>query len=306
MQNESSSPTWLEPNTPWMHYALPDHWQQGIVLICANYPGRGFDIVGTGFIAARNKDEAAMVTAKHVIEEIQRVQQRPSAAHPSALREFLPAPDPLNIDLEAVFAQCYFGTGCLGVRLIDDVFVHADADVGICRLTKQFHKAGMSPAERDDVPLDVGAENDFQTAFLIADLLPEVDSTVGVLCFTKMGMDRHAHVEEEHSYEITTNPTLRLGRVTAVYPEGQGLSRGPCFETTIPFIGGMSGAPVVTWGQRGALKVIGVVCSDLDNLDSDPYDTSTAGCSRVAKLPMEVEQLGPASTKAMIARLQRA
>ena len=85
--------------------------------------------------------------------------------------------------------------------------------------------------------------------------------------------------KEQNTGTISRQLLLRTGRVTAYHPEGYALVRGACIETTIPIFQGMSGAPVMKFGEGKPKLAFGVMSCDSET--DTTWDRSIAGNSIV-------------------------
>lgn len=74
-----------------------------LTLITFNDAGMPF-CLGTAFVVSRDDRAAVCVTAAHVFTEIRRIQSSPQRYVSSALPEFLPPPNPIDLSREKIRA----------------------------------------------------------------------------------------------------------------------------------------------------------------------------------------------------------
>jgi hypothetical protein len=65
-----------------------------------------------------------------------------------------------------------------------------------------------------------------------------------------------------HAMSLTRRVSIRVGVVTAAYPQGFRQYRWPCFTTSIPAEPGMSGGCVVLPREGKTIAACGIVCAD--------------------------------------------
>jgi hypothetical protein len=65
---------------------------------------------------------------------------------------------------------------------------------------------------------------------------------------------------------------VRKGKITELYPDGHILTKGPCFQTTIPTFSGMSGGPVFTVNHEGKAAVLGLISQSTGHTSSSAED----------------------------------
>jgi hypothetical protein len=116
--------------------------------------------------------------------------------------------------------------------------------------------------------------------FTLEDRDPEVGDLVCLASYANLSFETHG----PDRFQVARQPVLRVGKVTQVFPNGQRLCCGPCFETSIPVFSGMSGSPVCYYDSVGAMRAVGLVCSDPDTDSQAKNDRSVAGRSSVARL----------------------
>lgn len=233
--------------------------------------------IGTGFIISSANSRAVAASAAHVFSEIRALQSPPSRSARSALAEFLPPVQQVDIDRRKV-RVIIPSAEQTEINFIDGLAFDEATDIALMSLAAQDGSSSVFPQE-----------------FLLDDQVPEVGDLVAILSYGNLALEATGPTSSDHTLHLAYRPVLRVGKVLSVHREGTRLCRGPCIETSIPVYSGMSGGPVFHFdGGAGPMRVFGVVCSDPDP-DPDTaakQDRSIAGRSIVAVLPTKVEH-GP-------------
>lgn len=229
------------------------HFRDVLVILIGFHSSRQPFVLGTGFIIGAFGNSAVICTAAHLFAEIHESQNPHRKNHPSALSEFLPHGEPLNIDRKVVRAACTNGKK-VEVAIIGWAVWDKSSDIALC---------GIRPQNKE--------ENFFEKQLLITDSIPKIGDIVAVLGYAGLKVQNVFHNGGYgfETFEVTNKVILRAGTVSEIYTEGQRLIKGPCIETTIPVLHGMSGSPVmaITTGGR-EIRPFGVVSSDI-SIDSD-------------------------------------
>lgn len=229
--------------------------------------------IGTGFIIAAFGAEAVACTAAHNLRTIQRIQDPYPRHHPTALREFLPAGKPLNVDRDAVRALHFDGQpemAVLGWAVSDET-----SDLAFFSLRAQ----------------DTSNTKVFQWELQLTSTIPAVREEIAILGYRHMAASEAPDAESTlRRLNMQRELVLRRGRVAEYHADGHRLCHGPCIETTVPVFPGMSGAPVMPLGSAGAaMTPFGLVCSDPDHENTDKWDRSKPGSSIVSLIMPRVE-----------------
>lgn len=245
----------------------PREFEEALLTIVARSRDGEMHSVGTGFVVKAWANSALVVTAAHVFAEVQRLQRaRGRRSHHTTLPEFSPAPKPIELSLR------------------DLATLTLKAERVIVGVT-----TGLAFDERGDfavaqIEAQKGQEADFPLReFLLDDQLPRVGQLVCVASYAALTCS----MKEPDRFEVSRKLVVRVGKVLDVFPEGQRLCRGSCFETSIPVYSGMSGSPVFWYEPDRPLTAIGLVCSDPDLDGPNKDDRRIAGRSLVACLPVE-------------------
>ena len=226
--------------------------------------------VGTGFVIGTN-DKAGLafvLTAKHVLDGVHGV-QTPRQRHaesayfvPDAYTQPTLHPERLKV--------AWMGStsaGCLNA-------IHANynlsTDIACCIVARQ---------EADDLA--------FSSPHLLIDpRVPAVGEIVHMVSIDNMSAVEMAEPEDRTGrgqvMQVSRRVSIRRGTVTSVHPNGFGQYRWPCFTTSIPAAGGMSGGFVFVPRDGETIAACGVVCADLDpyqsQTDQTQCGTSVVGC----------------------------
>ena len=244
--------------------------------------------VGTGFICGSSPDQdiALVITAKHVLDGIYGI-QKPRPLHaPSAY--FVPSSSKqLTLDSAKLKIAWMDSTHAAMMNAITANY-NESTDLACCVIAAQEGEKVFRP---HCIPLDTQ--------------IPTVGEIVHMVSVDEM----NATELESPKYQSGAGQVLRLyrrisirrGTVTGVYPVGYGQYRWPCFTTTIPTTGGMSGGFVYTPRDGETIAACGIVCADLDpyqsKIDQTQCGYSVIGCSWPA-LALRLPESLPASTNA--------
>jgi hypothetical protein len=255
----------------WNEGAVDRRIENGIFSIVAKDRAEKMQPVGTGFFVSSGAHVALAISAAHVFSYIRDLQQpvRP-APHPSLPPDFAPISKPLELEIRDL-TILYTLKETQEFGKIKGLAFDEKTDVAIMQIVNQY-----SSDEKTDASF--GAE------FLLDDRLPLVGELVCIFSY----LDLSSSSERADEFQVTRRPVIRVGRVTNVFPDGHGLTRGPCVETTIPVYFGMSGGPAMHYDETGSkMRVFGFVTSDLDEDSPRKQDRSIAGRSIISKIPCE-------------------
>lgn len=202
-----------------------------------------------------------------VADQLQKL--RGPRPHPTALSEFLTNGAPLDLDRKKLRAMCW-EDGKIDFAYFDWAIWDERADLAFF---------GIHVQNGSDL-------NFFRSNLLLDPKLPEVsDAEVAVLGYNDMKV--LTFDKEQNKGTISRQLLLRTGRVTAYHPEGYGLVRSACIETTIPIFRGMSGAPVMRFGAGEPKLPFGVMSFDPET--EDKWNRSVHGHSIIALIRPVIE-----------------
>lgn len=254
---------------------LPTHLNSGLLSLVAFDSNRRPYLLGTAFaISAHDKHVGVFCTAGHVIDFAEDIQQTRRAQRAAVLPEFLPPRNDLSIDPSQLRAIHYDGTR-VEIAEIDWIVRDGRADVAFL---------GVRPQERDGQRL-------FSAEFSFTGASVQPGDMVAVLGYSGMEVLDFADGEyPQPNFKVSRELVLRLGTVTRLHPDGHVLCRTSCFETTIPVSPGMSGSPVVFFGEGEAPMVVcGLVSTSPSTSASTSLDRTHDGASIMVSLSPAVE-----------------
>ena len=250
-----------------------DPLHEGLVAILAWRPDRSPRAIGTAFIVASYGSHAVAISAAHNFHMGVRTVQRPSHLHhPTALMEFLPNAEVIDLDgdkLRALYIKSDRAEFCI----IDFLAWDQSSDLAILTIRAQDHSG----------------QTLFDKHAILDHARPKVGDIITVLGYVDMATFDEYRDGEVESFTAQGRLMLRAGRVKRIHPEGHALCRGPCVETTIPVFFGMSGGPACLAPEPNAPVVpFGFISTDLDESDAFKNDRSRAGSSIIGLLPHEI------------------
>lgn len=227
--------------------------------------------IGTGFFTHVQGSEAVVLTAAHCLEQIWTLQNPTHRRLATALEEFLPPRNPID----------------LGSSLIR-AFMLARGEPVECRITW-----AMSSKSQDIAIIRLRSEHPFpahSAQFEVTDRMPKAGDFVGVSGYSRFEVEgAKSSVEGAISTQIKHQTLTRVGRVLDVHAEGHLLCKGPCIEASMPVFGGMSGGPAFFLEEGSCeVQVFGLVCADMDVDCSDSKnDPMVIGRTTIALLCLE-------------------
>jgi hypothetical protein len=208
-------------------------------------------MVGTGFLLEATANWAIVVTAKHVLLEGVSNAQNPDFRHaPSAF--FLP--DNYNAPLlDPKRLRAIWRGRDKGEVLALNIFQtsHNEAhDLAVCVVAPQLGDEGkITPIS---VVMDVTTPKIGDQIFMAS---TDEMSVVETCAPSGPG-------NQYQSMQISRRTNIRTGVVTGRYLAGYRQYKWPCFTTSIPAKGGMSGGLVGRWRPNQTVTACGVVCAD--------------------------------------------
>jgi hypothetical protein len=228
--------------------------------------------VGTGFIVGVGADMglAMVITAKHVLDGIHQVQSPRSRHAASTPPEFVPgtatqmtlAPEKLKV--------AWMGSSDAGMMNVAWASYSTSHDIASCVIT---------PQAEDPPP--------FQPNVVLMDMrIPSVGEIVHIVSIDNQSATELTAPEDRTGkgqvLRVNRRVSIRRGTVTGVHLQGFGQYKWPCFTTSIPVSGGMSGGLVYVPRDGQTIAACGVVCADLDPYQSQTDQTqcgsSVIGC----------------------------
>lgn len=212
----------------------------------------GFDLnrnpaqMGTGFVIAGDKNCAVILTAKHVLEGVQKF-QKPQKHAPSAV--FFSSP---KISLEPRHLKVvWMGQNAALMMNVVDVFYSEQSDIACCVVVPQEKEDKFLPFL---IPLDCRTPSVGDDVYMISCAGMKTSEITAPCTKNNLGQ----------TLKIERSVNIRIGSVTGVHNNGYDQYRFPCFTTSIPAEHGMSGG-FVYMPEHGKIRAAcGVVSSDRD------------------------------------------
>ncbi len=221
-----------------------------------------FGTAGTGFIVADTLEWLFFVTARHVLEQILKI-QKPYIRFDGG--PFNTSNETQNVSLAGRLKVSVFGDD--KVFLADVVHLSSNAvtdiAVGMAKIPPEFR----SKRFWRHIPLAV--------------VLPNVGDPIHICSLINKLPVEIEGTELARHFQVERGVTLRKGVVTNVFPSGYNQYKWPCFTTSIPATPGMSGGFVYSPVHNETIAACGVVCVELIS-DSDPTSFHQAGESLIA------------------------
>jgi len=277
---------------------LVDSFRPVLVAFLAFDKNKTPRMVGTGFVVAAASDFALVVSAKHVFTEGVMKAQRPHPMHaPNALfirkQDKIPSLEPDKLKL------IWMGSKNAAMLNATHVCYNDTLDIASCIVMTQ---EGESFEEKVSIPLDTD--------------VPGVDEVVHMVALEDMNAQELAPPNDGEGkgqvISVFRRVSIRVGVVTAVYPNGFRQYKWPCFTTSIPAKPGMSGG-FVYWPRKGkTIAACGVVSADNStekaHLDSYQCGESVIGSAWPAfslRIPQTVPSHPDASTYTLFEMVNR-
>lgn len=215
----------------------------------------GFDrgskpgLAGTGFLIAGGANLGLVITAKHVLAEGVLNIQRPVPRHsPSAL--FISASS-LIPDIRKEKLRCLWLDSTHGEAFVVPHVSYNDIlDIACCVLVPQEVTSAPFTFPRA-IPLDTAR--------------PSIGDVVHMVSLDGMELLDYAPFDPASGprpFSVYRRTSIRVGVVTATYPQGFRQYKWPCFTTSIPAEPGMSGGFVYFPREGYAIAACGIVCAD--------------------------------------------
>ena len=234
-----------------------DEFRRCLVAILAFDSGQVPDLAGTGFVTstfsfAPDKaiaDLALVITAKHVLTEGVLNIQRPVPRHASSAL-FIPASAKTPLLHEERLRALWMGAESADVLYARHLTYHDSQDIACCLLFSQEEYAThFAPIQ---IPLDTAR--------------PSVGDVVHMVSHGGMRItDRLPPTGVKgtgQQFSVHRRVSIRIGTVTAIYPQGFRQYPWQCFTTSIPAEPGMSGGFVYIPRDGMPVAACGIVCAD--------------------------------------------
>ncbi|MDO8436672.1 MAG: hypothetical protein Q7S69_00700 [Nitrosomonadaceae bacterium] len=255
---------------------LVDKFRPCLVGFLAFDYGQVPDLAGTGFVTSSfgfspNKkiaDLAIVITAKHVLTEGVLNIQRPIPRHaPSAL--FVPTSSKAPLLHEEKLRALWMGSESGDLLFARHLSYHDSLDLACCLLAPQESYA--TQFRPISIPLDT-------TRPFVGDIVHMV-SQGGMKISDRLPPTGVKGTGQ--SFMVHRNVSIRIGTVTAIYPQGFRQYPWQCFTTSIPAEPGMSGGFIYLPRDGSQIAACGIVCAD-NSIPEAHTDYSLCGESVIA------------------------
>lgn len=264
--NDPENRYWLDVSIA--NPKLVDEFRPCLVgLLAFNY-GQVPDLAGTGFVIGANTGLAIVITAKHVLTEGVLNIQRPVPMHaPSAL--FVPASSKAPLLNEEKLRAIWMGSESADMLYARHLSYHDSLDIACCLLAPQEEYA--TQFKPITIPLDT-------TRPSVGDVVHMV-SQGGMEILDRLPPTGVKGIGQR--FTVHRRVSIRIGTVTAIYPQGFRQYPWQGFTTSIPVEPGMSGGFVYLPREGMPVSACGIVCAD--NSSPNAYtDFSVCGESVIA------------------------
>ena len=252
-------------------------------------------MVGTGFIlgVGAAKDLGLVLTAKHVIDGLHAVQTPRQRHAPSAL--FVPAKrSQPTLDPERL-KVLWAGADAVGLMNVTWISYNSSTDIACCVIVPQ--DKDPHPFRPANIPIDTR--------------VPAVGEIVHMVSIDDMSATEVVEPRNRTGFgqvlQLRRRISIRRGTVSSVHLNGFGGYKWPCFTTTIPLTGGMSGGFVYVPRDGQTISACGVVCADLEphkiKTDQTVCGVSVVGCTWPAlalRLPEQVPAPEESPTRSLL------
>lgn len=250
--------------------------------------------VGTGFICGSSPEQgiALVTTAKHVLDGIHGI-QTPRPLHAPSAYFVRSSSKQLTLDPAKLKILWMDSTRAAMMNAISANY-NESTDLACCVIAVQDREEVFRPP-----------------SILLDTRMPTVGEIVHMVSADEMNAAELEAPKDQSGtgqvLQVYRRISIRRGTVTGVFPDGYGQYRWPCFTTTIPTTGGMSGGFVYTPRDGGSIAACGIVCADLDpyqsKIDQTKSGHSVIGCSWPAlalRLPESIPTTANAATKSLL------
>jgi hypothetical protein len=244
--------------------------------------------IGTGFvIGADNQGMLLVLTAKHVIEEgAIEVQGRPFDRHPTAPAILFERDKP-QIGPKSLRAV-WMGSDSADVPFVRCVTYADNLDVALCVLELQQDRKCDVSKHVPSIVLDTN--------------LPRVGEPIHIVSLAGLKIvGSSPNKDGAGTWGFSTRPTIRIGTVRSHEVKSMG-NDGPCFTTTIPVDGGMSGGLAYVPRDGQAIAACGIISAGPKE-DEGQVNFSISGCSTIVGILGALGLKVPISTSPTFAML---
>ncbi len=242
-----------------------DEISDALFILVAFNPAREPKVVGTAFAIAAERQFTLALTAKHVLDGVASIQSRGSRSAASSLFAHEASPDLDSTRLKAM------RLGATSGDVWDVVYANYNNSTDIAAILL-LPQEGQAKA-RLCIPMDTS--------------IPAIGDDVHLVSQDHLAATEHAPPETRDGkgqiFSLERSVSIRVGKVTGVYPDGLRQFKWPAFTTTIPAEPGMSGGFVFLPGKTlgKTISACGVISSDFSEAAAR-VDQSLSGDSLIA------------------------
>ncbi len=228
---------------------LVDEFRPCLVGFLAFDYGQVPDLAGTGFIIGAGTTYALAITAKHVLTEGVLKIQRPVPRHaPSAL--FVPASSKAPLLHEEKLRAIWMGSESADMLFARHLSYHDSQDFACCLLAPQGSYA--TQFKPISIPLDTTRPSVGDVVHMVSQGGMKISDRLPPTGVKGTGQ----------RFTVHRRVNIRIGTVTAIYPQGFRQYPWQCFTTSIPVEPGMSGGFVYLPRDGMPVAACGIVCAD--------------------------------------------
>lgn len=250
--SDPSNRWWVDVSNENPH--LVNDFRPTLVGLLAFDHGNAPSLAGSGFVIAvgTNPKFAVVISAKHVVQEGVLNIQRPVPRHaPSAL--FVPESSKTPSIHKDKLRAVWLGSNSADALTAWHLSYNDSLDLACCIFAPQeSHQEEFRPTP---IPLDT-------TKPAVGDIVHMVSQGGMDVLHYSSGFGSRGLGQ---TFVIHKRINIRVGVVTAVYPQGFRQYRWPCFTTSIPAEAGMSGGFVFLPRDGVTIAACGIVCADNSN-----------------------------------------
>lgn len=232
-----------------------------------------FTAVGTGFLVCSLGRHGIILTAAHVMQQIQAIDRPYKIHHSSTPNEFLTTTsesDALTRTRMLVLYRESLNSGHFAE--IAHVYINNPLDIALCSVTFPDHvpkhvKFGKKLAI-DSSPPNVGT--------------PIISAGYGDMEFTQICLGT---ADQAAAAMLDFQLDYRHGKILNVFPSGQRWPNPyPSFQIDAPISSGMSGGPIINKTYGNEIVACGVNVHDLSVAERNSFNKSGSGQNAIAAM----------------------
>ncbi|KGT75241.1 hypothetical protein MA20_34970 [Bradyrhizobium japonicum] len=205
-------------------------------------------LIGTAFIVEARGRRALAISAAHCFDEIGRLVQGERRAHPTALTQFLPPVQDVDLDnVRAFYAKGNNAAFCF----VEIAAWDRTSDLAMLEIAAPRGLSGL-----------------FKDQLAITEQVPSLGDPVVLVGYGEMKITDETEMtpikgntnRSQRTFTLNRRLITRVGTITEVFPDGQILLRSRCLQTTVPVFFGMSGGLAARWtGEDTQIEPFGFI-----------------------------------------------